>query len=1107
MSSLNVGYISTGRAYTSLVEVSSLNVGFLSSGQTVGGPAQLISLSTNTISSGSAFIGRLGVNVSSAQYSLDVGGSAWVRSTLYVGYDLSTNQIRFYGTTLDGPGQTSSSFTHTVIGEYLYEAPEKSELLIYKGNDTGAGASGPDRVRVLASGGFKVDTGVVGSWPEGGAPPSTITYENALFVSGTNGRVGINTSTPSQTLDVNGSLVSRVTTALGESATLFNDDSSQRYMEHRGPRGAYIDFCAGGTDYNLRVGYFSTSYAEIRTDSSSSASTIALMPKEGTGRVGINTTTPSQTLEVNGSVWARSTLYVGSNSVTNQIRFYGTNDDGQGNFNRTVIGEYLYGGSEQSELILFKGDDATSAAGPDRVRVLAAGGFKVDVGAGVGTWPEGGAPPTAPYQNALFVSGTDGNVSIAQNLTVSGSITTNGGYNLSNSAQSAVMRFLTQGGESFIQSGSNTTSGSENKLYFTNYGWSGTALTTMDFVNDRVGILAQTPTETLDVNGVLNLRAGTVQGYPVVEAANKTNTYAVFADAGTGGTDWAFLRQIGVTNQYHMALDLHDDANDGKFSIRNVASSGTGTDTVRTLFKVDGSNNRVGIMTDDPQYTLDVSGNMRVTGSLSLNTATFSNIAAINTSTCTLEVTKLNSPQLWVAVGMDVTPNNTIKYSSDGFSWNNSSGSGFTTSGDGIGWNGQMWVAVGTDSTPNNTIKYSYNGINWVNSSSGGFTNAGYDVAWNGQMWVAVGWDQTQNNTIKYSYDGINWSNSSGPGFNTGGFNGNFGIGIAWNGKMWLAFGVDLTPNNTIKYSYDGINWSNSSSGGFTYSGYNAAWNGQMWVAVGSSAPNTTIKYSYNGINWFNSINTFSAWGEDVAWNGKMWVAVGNDTTQNNTIKYSSDGINWFNSLGSGFRYIGSGIAWNGQLWVAVGTDTSFNNTIKYSSDGIFWFNSYGSVFGSSALAITYSTQLTPDIKTQNLDIYSQNVPVFQNTKNKIFGLQNGISIPGSLDVNDIRFASYGMTVNLLRYIPLAWMANGGAGDRTAGCPMMYTGAGNKVVFTSNADNSADGYLLGPRAYIKIYDDTSVLRYTFSNLSTENWIFEYAINPVNTNYYYECYLF
>jgi hypothetical protein len=630
ISTQNVDFISAGTLVSSRNFLDSLSVNRVSVGQTVGGPAQLISLSTNTISSGTAYIGQLGVNVSSAQYSLDVGGSAWVRSTLYVGYDLSTNQIRFYGTKGEGPTEpTLGPFTHTVLAEYLYDDPQSSEFIIFKGNNSSR-TLGPDRVRVLTSGGFQVDTGLTANWPEGEAPPiAYVPY--ALYVAGETGYVGINTSTPSQTLDVNGSLVSRVTTVLGESATLFNDDDSQRYMEHRGPRGAYIDFCAGATDFDLRIGYFSTSFAEIRTKNDSSASTIALLPKNGTGRVGINTTTPTHTLQtigdicvangtdtlleggaihfgiaaqpnyspmslikgaltqatgsecqgaisfqtrpegtagqvmtermrisnngnvfiqqnlivgsgvttpaatldVNGSVWARSTLYVGSNSVTNQIRFYGTNDDGQGNFNRTVIGEYLYGGTEQSELILFKGDDATTAAGPDRVRVLAAGGFRVDTGAGVGTWAEGGTPPTAPYQNALFVSGENG----------------------------------------------------------------------------RVGINSNLPSETLDVNGVLNLRAGTAQSTPNVDPANKTNTYAVFADAGSAN-DFAMLRQIGGSDNYHMALDLHDD-DSVNFSIRKVRSSAI-PDTIQTMFTIDGANSRVGIMTDSPQYTLDVNGSMRV---------------------------------------------------------------------------------------------------------------------------------------------------------------------------------------------------------------------------------------------------------------------------------------------------------------------------------------------------------------------------------------------------------------------------------------------------------------------------------------------------------------
>jgi hypothetical protein len=57
-----------------------------------------------------------------------------------------------------------------------------------------------------------------------------------------------------------------------------------------------------------------------------------------------------------------------------------------------------------------------------------------------------------------------------------------------------------------------------------------------------------------------------------IDAANKTNTYAVFENAGAA-TDWAFLRQIGGSNDIHLSLDFHDDNNDGKFSLRNIVST------------------------------------------------------------------------------------------------------------------------------------------------------------------------------------------------------------------------------------------------------------------------------------------------------------------------------------------------------------------------------------------------------------------------------------------------------------------------------------------------------------------------------------------------------
>ena len=53
----------------------------------------------------------------------------------------------------------------------------------------------------------------------------------------------------------------------------------------------------------------------------------------------------------------RGNLRVGGNTQANYISFFGTNGDGPGSFDTTFIGERIYGGTEQSELLLFKGND------------------------------------------------------------------------------------------------------------------------------------------------------------------------------------------------------------------------------------------------------------------------------------------------------------------------------------------------------------------------------------------------------------------------------------------------------------------------------------------------------------------------------------------------------------------------------------------------------------------------------------------------------------------------------------------------------------------------------------------------------------------------------
>ena len=136
----------------------------------------------------------VGIRTANPQYPLDVNGQVWARSTLLVGSSVNDNQIRFYGTTLDGAG----SFNHTVISERIYESTESSELLLFKANDIA------DRVRVLA-GSFQVDVGGLSSWSQGGSLP-TATYISSIYVSGVNGNVGIKRGNPGVALDVTGEI-------------------------------------------------------------------------------------------------------------------------------------------------------------------------------------------------------------------------------------------------------------------------------------------------------------------------------------------------------------------------------------------------------------------------------------------------------------------------------------------------------------------------------------------------------------------------------------------------------------------------------------------------------------------------------------------------------------------------------------------------------------------------------------------------------------------------------------------------------------------------------------------------------------------------------------
>lgn len=81
-----------------------------------------------------------------------------------------------------------------------------------------------------------------------------------------------------------------------------------------------------------------------------------------------------------GSINMSGDLKIGNGTSPNTIYFYGTTGDSPGGYNHTFIAERLWGGTESSELVLFKGNDLgndneavnVSNSGPDRIRHIAA---------------------------------------------------------------------------------------------------------------------------------------------------------------------------------------------------------------------------------------------------------------------------------------------------------------------------------------------------------------------------------------------------------------------------------------------------------------------------------------------------------------------------------------------------------------------------------------------------------------------------------------------------------------------------------------------------------------------------------------------------------------
>ena len=150
----------------------------------------------------------------------------------------------------------------------------------------------------------------------------------------------------------------------------------------RGINGALVFEPKNTNMDNLPSGYTEVIKTPLDGDISGNAATATALKNSRTlwGQPFNGTANVSGDMTGVGSITMSGALHIGDATSPNTIYFYGTTGDALGGYNHTFIAERLWGGTESSELVLFKGNDIgngneavnVSNSGPDRIRHIAA---------------------------------------------------------------------------------------------------------------------------------------------------------------------------------------------------------------------------------------------------------------------------------------------------------------------------------------------------------------------------------------------------------------------------------------------------------------------------------------------------------------------------------------------------------------------------------------------------------------------------------------------------------------------------------------------------------------------------------------------------------------
>ena len=326
-----------------------------------------------------------------------------------------------------------------------------------------------------------------------------------------------------------------------------------------------------------------------------------------------------------------------------------------------------------------------------------------------------------------------------------------------------------------------------------------------------------------------------------------------------------------------------------------------------------------------------------------------------------------------ILVGANFSGKTAFINSNGNYSYINSpSDPAFTVGANDIAYNGSLWVIVGESSGSN--IKWSANpSTGWNNATVPGGSYAVNCVKWSGTYWLA-GTSVTSPNLLT-SADGKVWTDVAAA-VTMDSIN-----DLAWNGLGLVAVGSGTI---NIQYTSPTGTWALATNP-FTGQGNAVTTNGRTWVAVGTGT--TSIKYSYTLDAWTNISVPQLSTAQAVAWNGDKFVVGGSNGNSSN-IMYSYTGVNW--------TYVSvpvstiNAITWDGSRWNLTGTAGSLQRYMT-SPDALTWSLISPGITTGKINSIGYASNTIPTIQLSNFDIYSGEVPIIMNKRNRLNIIQSTI--------------------------------------------------------------------------------------------------------------------